>query len=54
MSRIETETRKSEQDIRTLRHDEVDAVSGGTMHGGEVVNSEFVIVKLIDASTPKF
>jgi len=31
MSKSETQTRKVEQDIRALRHDEVDAVAGAGM-----------------------
>ncbi|HKA71684.1 MAG TPA: hypothetical protein VKE26_07755 [Xanthobacteraceae bacterium] len=52
MDRVETRTRKSgqDQDTRLLRDDELDAVSGG----GDVKHREFVIVKLIDKSTPVF
>jgi len=49
MNRIETRTRKSEQgqDTRLLRDEELDAVSGG-----KVTHSDFVVKKLVDASTP--
>jgi len=47
MRKIETPKPAAVEAPRLLRDDELDAVSGG-----DIKHSEFIIVKLIDKSTP--
>ena len=48
MRKSETPKPAAVEALRLLRDDELDAVSGG----GDIKHSEFIIVKLIDKSTP--